>query len=839
MRPGLAALALVALIAASSGAVAALAPTEQVSGQSAASACAQLDAVVAPPEANLTVGNPMQFTALVRCDGTDVTSASLIKWGVAAPANPIGYVQPPDGTSTKFYPTAEGKGGVMANVTYSGQLAQGIARVNVTASGPVTCRSFTTSIAPPGASLAVGEFRAFAAEAWCEDQMGNKVNVTGNASFDWAIQSAAIIGSLSNAQGQQTRFTASADGSGNLTLLANLSGQKAGDYVPISVGAAAVCKNATAHIDPPAAAAQVAEPFPLRGYAVCGSKDVSSSSNFTWKVVSGNATVNPVKGNTTFLTAGSPGSVSVSMEVAYTSELTSASVVLNVVPPMLEAGIAPQSATLLVGESLDFTASAKRLPSGASVPANFTWRVMPGPTVGSIDQSGTFTASAPGTATIEATATYLGGSDTATAKVTVEPAGPASISLSPQSVTLEVGKKANFTASVADGKGRPLSVQVRWTRPAAIADEVSSTAGTLEILATAPGTGELVAAVDGASGELQARASLAVTPSPFFLLSGRVTDGSGAPIAGAKVEALDQTGAVVNSTETDSGGHFEMWLPRGEYTLRITHPSYGEITRGISPGQKSEVNVGALIPVKPIGQGSPGLLPLVGLGAGVGALLILFLAVVSEAAFFALALLPVLFYTRLRREKMLDQFTRGQIFGFVMANPGSSYRGIKRGLGLNNGTLTYHLYTLEREKFVRSRIDGVYKRFYPIDVRIPDDGGEEVTPFQRRLWNLVNAEQGISQADAADRLGTKKQNIHYNAKRLMRAGLIRIAKTNGRTMMYPGARAPAEQRQAAAQAVQAANRYVDAGSQAAVGGSVLAAPRPAAPAPPPPPHQDE
>jgi DNA-binding MarR family transcriptional regulator len=185
-------------------------------------------------------------------------------------------------------------------------------------------------------------------------------------------------------------------------------------------------------------------------------------------------------------------------------------------------------------------------------------------------------------------------------------------------------------------------------------------------------------------------------------------------------------------------------------------------------------------------------------------MLLLILAMLSEAVFFALALVPVLFYTRLRREKVLDQFTRGQIFGYIMAYPGSTYRGIKRGLGLNNGTLTYHLYTLERERFVRSRADGVYKRFYPIDVRIPDDAGESVTPFQRALWNLVSEEPGISQTEAAERLGTKKQNVYYNAKRLQRAGLLRITKSNGRTMLHPGARAPSDHERAAAHAVSSA-----------------------------------
>ncbi|HLF07081.1 MAG TPA: carboxypeptidase regulatory-like domain-containing protein, partial [Thermoplasmata archaeon] len=714
--------------------------------------CVTLTAIVTPSEANLTVGSPAPFTATVDCDGQDVTSNSVIKWAVVASAQPIGTVDPQFGASTKFTPTADGKGGLMANVTYNLTATQGFARINVTSSGTVNCPFLTATIQPPGANLAVGQKQRFMAEAWCQDQTGNKTNVTQLARFDWGVQSAGIIGNLSAAQGPMTEFTATMNGNGNLTLQANHTNIIAKDFVPLNVGAVNTCKNVTAVIDQPTAAAHFEEPIMLHGHAICEAVDVGKNSNFTWKVVSGSATVSPVKGNVTQLTGTAVGPVSVTMEVAFNAQTTSSTLVLDILPPRLDATITPASVTLLVGDTQKFIGEARRLPAGTPVPATLTWRILPGPSVGTIDASGLFTAFAPGDATVELTAVWMGGTARATAKVSVSPIGPPTISVAPLSRTLTVGEKATFTASVMDAKGNPLTIKVNWTVDSRIGSGIEVGLDAYEFTAESPGQGQLVAAFDGPTGEISAPATITVVPSPYILVTGRVTDEGGSPVVGAKVEALDISKAVVNSTSTDSSGSFAMWLPRGDYTLRITHPSFGESTQDITAGQDPGVEVKAILKPGNRNPGSPGILPLIGIGAGVGALFLLFAAVASEGIFFALALLPILFYTRLRREKMLDQFTRGQIFGYIMANPGSSYRSIKRGLGLNNGTLTYHLYTLEREKFLRSRTEGVYKRFYPIDVRIPDDGGEEVTPFQRRLWNLINEEQGISQTEAAERL---------------------------------------------------------------------------------------
>src|SRR6266702_4746015 len=59
------------------------------------------------------------------------------------------------------------------------------------------------------------------------------------------------------------------------------------------------------------------------------------------------------------------------------------------------------------------------------------------------------------------------------------------------------------------------------------------------------------------------------------------------------------------------------------------------------------------------------------------------------------ALFPL--YTRLKKEEVLDHFVRGQVFGVIKAEPGTNFTEIRDDLGLSNGTLAYHLRTLEVE----------------------------------------------------------------------------------------------------------------------------------------------
>jgi predicted transcriptional regulator len=138
-------------------------------------------------------------------------------------------------------------------------------------------------------------------------------------------------------------------------------------------------------------------------------------------------------------------------------------------------------------------------------------------------------------------------------------------------------------------------------------------------------------------------------------------------------------------------------------------------------------------------------------------------------------------YTKLRRTEVLDHMIRGQIQGYIIANPGAHYNQIKYDLDLNNGSLAYHLKVLEREGYVKSMRDGMYKRFYPSSAKVPR---EHLTPMQRRIMEQIRDRDGISQARIARLIEESPQVVNYHINIMAKAKIIRLEKHGRKTLCY-------------------------------------------------------
>jgi predicted transcriptional regulator len=163
----------------------------------------------------------------------------------------------------------------------------------------------------------------------------------------------------------------------------------------------------------------------------------------------------------------------------------------------------------------------------------------------------------------------------------------------------------------------------------------------------------------------------------------------------------------------------------------------------------------------------------------VGAVMFLSL---TEIGYFSITftLLAPLF-TRLKRDKVLDNFTRGQIYGYIRANPGAHYSAIQQVLDVENGVLAYHLRVLLRENYLVARNEGVFKRFYPRDHKLPKRRAL-LTRLQVDILEEVAAAPGISQRDVARALGESKQVVSYNVGVLRDAGML-AADRRGRDVL--------------------------------------------------------
>lgn len=156
---------------------------------------------------------------------------------------------------------------------------------------------------------------------------------------------------------------------------------------------------------------------------------------------------------------------------------------------------------------------------------------------------------------------------------------------------------------------------------------------------------------------------------------------------------------------------------------------------------------------------------------------------------------------RLRKNDILEHFVRGRIYGYIESNPGEHYSEILRQLGMKNGALAYHLSILEKEGFVRSFRDGMYKRYFPKGMKltkktlnknfrndhITDDGAQSegiiLSKTQEKIIKTIKNNKGISQKDIAKIVDTSKQNVNYHIKLMLNANMIKKDE-NGRVCYF-------------------------------------------------------
>ncbi|HEX9709905.1 MAG TPA: winged helix-turn-helix transcriptional regulator, partial [Candidatus Thermoplasmatota archaeon] len=133
--------------------------------------------------------------------------------------------------------------------------------------------------------------------------------------------------------------------------------------------------------------------------------------------------------------------------------------------------------------------------------------------------------------------------------------------------------------------------------------------------------------------------------------------------------------------------------------------------------------------------------------------------------------------------------------GYIIANPGEHYNAIKEQLGITNGALAYHLRVLEKSGYIRAARDGMYKRFYPVGVKIPKR--RRLSTFQEAIVKAVRDQPALSQKDLAELLGVSNQVINYHVKQLEGAHIIRLERDGRASRIFLGPEAPPEEKPAA------------------------------------------
>ena len=247
-----------------------------------------------------------------------------------------------------------------------------------------------------------------------------------------------------------------------------------------------------------------------------GTANLLVGTNALFIATTRDAAGNVLSGRTITWSSDAPGIVSVSTDglvsavasgsatITATSEGKSgaASVTVSVVP-VASVSVTPPTAGLLVGGSVQLSATTKDSANNVLNGRPVTWSSS-APGVATVSASGLVTAVAAGSATI--TATSEGKSGTSSITVTVVPV--ATVTVAPSTKALRVGFTAQLTATTKDSAGTVLTGRVvTWSSSAPGVATVSASG---LVTAVAAGSATITATSEGKSGT----SAITVTVAP-------------------------------------------------------------------------------------------------------------------------------------------------------------------------------------------------------------------------------------------------------------------------------------------------------------------------------------
>jgi len=109
-----------------------------------------------------------------------------------------------------------------------------------------------------------------------------------------------------------------------------------------------------------------------------------------------------------------------------------------------------------------------------------------------------------------------------------------------------------------------------------------------------------------------------------------------------------------------------------------------------------------------------------------------------------------------------------------------------RALDVKNGTLSHHLYVLEKMGMIKSRREGIkYRAFYPTGTKFPKKEKYRLSDLQINIINTISKKPGITQKEISQMINQNKQNVSYNVKALEKAGKIKVIKKGRISYCYP------------------------------------------------------
>lgn len=144
-------------------------------------------------------------------------------------------------------------------------------------------------------------------------------------------------------------------------------------------------------------------------------------------------------------------------------------------------------------------------------------------------------------------------------------------------------------------------------------------------------------------------------------------------------------------------------------------------------------------------------------------------------------------HKRVTDGNILDNENRNAVYTCIWKNLGTSMRNLSQMLGMNIGTLRYHVGVLYRMGKVTAEQNSGVTRYY-ISTGPLTDLEKKITRYldeypKSRILNLVLQHPGIVRKDIASKLIMSGPNVTWHMRSLTREGIVKSEK-DGRNVRY-------------------------------------------------------
>lgn len=142
-------------------------------------------------------------------------------------------------------------------------------------------------------------------------------------------------------------------------------------------------------------------------------------------------------------------------------------------------------------------------------------------------------------------------------------------------------------------------------------------------------------------------------------------------------------------------------------------------------------------------------------------------------------------HRRISRKNVLEHDTRRAAYLCIRENPGINRAALSRKLGVNVGTLRYHLATLCETRKIRSEHAHGFLRYYANGRAAGEEEDYHLKGTRRQILDLLAQDPGMTRTELASALDIAGSSVAWHIVLLIREEAVRSEKSGRRVRYFP------------------------------------------------------